>query len=127
MNPPLIDTSILVDHPRQRPEAGAYLLQMAPQGLYTHATVIAELIVGVRSKDELHKLDATLRPFQILHPTDADSSSALDLLRMYKLAHGTGYLDSLIAATALRLILPIATTNDKHFRPIPNLQVIRPY
>jgi len=127
VNPPIIDTSILVDHLRRRPEAQSYILQVAPQGLFTHATVLAELIVGVRDKAELHALDATLRPFQILHVNDADSASALELLRTYRLSHGTGYLDSLIAATALRLERPVATTNDKHFRPIPGLQLIRPY
>ena len=35
--------------------------------------------------------------------------------------------DCLIAATCLRLGLPLVTVNDKHFRPIRRLRVIRPY
>ena len=127
MSEPLIDTAILVDVLRKRSEAEAYLLSIASQGLFTHATVVGELLMGIRDKKELQALDELLRPFFILHPTDADSSSSLGLLRQFKLSHGTGYLDCLIAATALRMNLSIATTNDKHFRPIPGLQVIRPY
>ena len=34
---------------------------------------------------------------------------------------------SLIAAAAVRLHIPVATLNDKHFRSIPSVKVIRPY
>jgi predicted nucleic acid-binding protein len=33
----------------------------------------------------------------------------------------------LIAATALRLDMEVATVNEKHFRAIPRLKVFRPY
>jgi predicted nucleic acid-binding protein len=127
MNAPVIDTAILVDHLRKRPEAEAYLLSVASQGLVTHATVVGELLMGIRDKKELQALDDLLRPFHILQVNDSDSSTSLALLRQFRLSHGTGYLDCLIAATALRMKMPVCTTNDKHFRPIPNLQVIRPY
>jgi predicted nucleic acid-binding protein len=51
----------------------------------------------------------------------------LDLLAGFRLSHGVGWPDCLIAATAIRLGRPVATTNVKHFTPFPNLQVIRPY
>ncbi len=127
MSAPIIDTAILVDHLRKRPEAEAYILSVAPQGLYTHATAVGELLMGIRDKKELQALDDLLRPFQILQLSDVDSATSLTLLRQFKLSHGTGYLDCLIAATCLRMNMPVSTTNDKHFRPIPNLQVIRPY
>ena len=127
MSAPVTDTAILVDHLRKRPEAGAYLLSVAPQGLLTHDTVVGELLMGIRDKKELQALDDLLRPFQILHLNETDSATAIELLRQYKLSHGTGYLDCLIAATCLRMKMPVSTTNDKHFRPILNLQVIRPY
>lgn len=127
MSAPVIDTAILVDHLRKRPEAEAYLLSIARQGLFTHDTVVGELLMGIRDKKELQALDELLRPFRILHLSESDSSISIELLRQYKLSHGTGYLDCLIAATCLRMNLPVSTTNDKHFRLIPNLQVIRPY
>jgi hypothetical protein len=127
MNPPLIDTPILIDVLRKRVEAETYILDTTPQNLCTHDTVVAEILMGVRDGKELAAVDRFLQPFQILHLTEVDSARAIELLHQFKLSHGTGYLDCLIAATALRLNMPVATTNDKHFRPIPNLQVIRPY
>jgi predicted nucleic acid-binding protein len=38
-----------------------------------------------------------------------------------------GWPDCLIAAAALRLDLPLVTLNDKHFKPIRGLRVVRPY
>jgi predicted nucleic acid-binding protein len=127
LNPPLIDTSILVDVLRQKLEAESFIRATAGIGLYTHDTVIGELLTGIRNAKELRALDGLLVPFQILHLSEADSELSLELLRCYKLSHNIGYLDCLIAATALRLNFPVATINDKHFRPIPNLQIIRPY
>jgi hypothetical protein len=41
--------------------------------------------------------------------------------------HGVGWPDCLIAATCIRLGLPLVTLNDKHFRAIRGLRVVRPY
>jgi predicted nucleic acid-binding protein len=97
MSAPVIDTSILIDHLRKRPEAETYLLSVASLGLCTHATGVAELLVGIRDKKELQALDSLMQPFQILHPNDADSKVSLDLLRQLRLTYGIGYLDTLIA------------------------------
>jgi predicted nucleic acid-binding protein len=127
MSAPIIDSVILIDVLKNHSPAKAYIESIAPSGLFTQATVVAEILMGIRDKGELHAFDELLVPFQILHPNQADSISSLTLLREHKLAHVTGYLDCLIAATALRLKMPISTLNEKHFRPIPGIQIIRPY
>ena len=127
MSAPVLDTVILIDVLKNHPPAKAYIKSIAPQGLFTHATVVGEILMGIRDKDELKAFDELLVPFHILHPSHADSASCLALLHQFKLSHGTGYLDCLIAATALRLNMPISTLIEKHFRPIPGLQLIRPY
>jgi predicted nucleic acid-binding protein len=57
----------------------------------------------------------------------ADMERAVQFVRAYTLAHGTGWPDCLLAATCLRLEVPVVTLNDKHFSPIRGLAVIRPY
>ncbi len=47
--------------------------------------------------------------------------------KRYSLSHGVGWPDCLIAATALRLGLPVVTLNDKRFKVFKGLRVVRPY
>lgn len=47
--------------------------------------------------------------------------------RRLHLSHGLGLVDSLIAATALSLNVPLCTFNVKHFRHIPGLITEQPY
>lgn len=49
------------------------------------------------------------------------------LLLRFHLSHDLGFGDCLIGTTALRLKLPVATINDRHFRLFKSLKVIRPY
>jgi predicted nucleic acid-binding protein len=48
-------------------------------------------------------------------------------MQTFTLSHGLEIPDALIAATALELSLPLYTLNDRHFRMIPGLTVLRPY
>jgi len=43
------------------------------------------------------------------------------------LSHNIGFLDCLIAATAIKNGLSLATLNLKHFAPFSDLQVEKPY
>jgi predicted nucleic acid-binding protein len=126
--PLLIDTSILIDHLRGRPDATRFLAATrATVGLTTSVVVAAELLSGARDRREQAEIDRLLARsrVELIYPTD--NTNALDLLRQYKLSRGIGWPDCLIAAVAIRLLLPAATLNDRHFRAIPTLSVHRPY
>ncbi|MBM3495088.1 MAG: type II toxin-antitoxin system VapC family toxin [Armatimonadetes bacterium] len=43
------------------------------------------------------------------------------------MSHGTGLLDALVAATAIRFGLAVATFNSRHFSPFGDLTVVEPY
>lgn len=47
------------------------------------------------------------------------------LFQNYALSHDTGIADSLVAATALHYNLPLLSINQKHFKHIPNLILMR--
>ena len=56
-----------------------------------------------------------------------DFVAGLGLVQRHTLGLSIGWPDCLIAATCLRLDLPLVTLNDKHFKPIRGLSVLRPY
>jgi len=124
----LIDSSIFIDHLRGRREASEFLLFVrAAVGLQTSTVVAAEILTGARDTREQREIDRLLADFQIHHLEPADCVTALDLLRRHRLSGGIGWQDCLIAATAIRLRVPVATLNDHHFAVIPGLAVNRPY
>lgn len=68
-----------------------------------------------------------LREFHMHVVSESDCSDALNFLRRFRLSHGVGWHDCLIAATCLRKRLPVATLNDKHFSVFDDLEIVRPY
>jgi predicted nucleic acid-binding protein len=124
----LIDTSILIDQLKGRQPASTFLQAMqASTGLITSSIVVAEALSGARNLVEQREIDRLLSAFRVVRFEPADCDLSIALLRQLKLSHGIGWHDCLIAATAIRLNLPVATLNDRHFRPVPGLQVRRPY
>lgn len=125
---PLIDSAVVIDHLRGHAGAMGFLnAQRAAGRPMTHVVVVAEVLEGARDAREQAALKTFFADFDVIPASEADSHLSLDLLAGFRLSHGVGWPDCLIAATALRLGRPVATTNVKHFMPFPNLQVVRPY
>jgi predicted nucleic acid-binding protein len=124
----IVDSSIVIDYLRGHAGAAEFMERARQAGeLATHVVVAAEVFAGARDQRELNIIEGLIGQFRV-HPIDAsDSVGSLDLFKRHRLAHGVGWLDCLIAATALRLQLPIATLNEKHFAVFPDLPVVRPY
>lgn len=112
--PLLVDTDILIDYLRGRPEAVAYLdTVQAP--LVLSVLTIAELYAGVRDGDERTQLDSFISAFGSI-PLDRDIAVTGGLYRRdYGKSHGTGLADALIAATAITRGFALVTHNAKHF------------
>ncbi len=128
MNDTIIDSSILIDFPRGKPEAEQFLTAMnAKHRLATHGAVVAEVLTGVLNKHEQAAVDKLVAIFHVHFPTARDIESSLDLLRRLRLSHGVGWLDCLIAATAARTDSTIATLDRKHFALFENLTLEFPY
>jgi predicted nucleic acid-binding protein len=125
---PLLDTSIFVDLFKRRPAADAYIGTRLRSGrLVLHAAVAAELIAGVCTRTEMREFDGLASMARTLVPTEADWTLALRLCRAHMRSSGTDWVDCLVAASAIRLGVPVATINEKHFKPIRGLRVVRPY
>jgi predicted nucleic acid-binding protein len=124
----LIETTILVDFLRRSDDAADYLdSARLDSTLICSVVTKAELIVGARTRAELRAIDQLLARFHIEPIRHDDSVRSLTWLKKYYHSHGVGFHDCLLAAAAVRLHIGIATLNEKHFKVLPGLNVIRPY
>ena len=123
----LLDTSILVDVLRGSEAARAWVDGLRLSSRFVSFVSVAELIAGCRNRREQRSLDQELRLYTTLWLDEPASRLGLDLYGRYRLSHGVGFLDCIVAATAVSHMLPVATLNAKHFEPLPDLRVQRPY
>jgi len=123
----LLDTSILIDVLRGYEPAKNWIDSL-PEG-ERHISVItaAELLAGCHDQAEQRRAEREFASYSTLWIDEEISESALNLYRRFHLSHGVGFLDCLIAASAIRHELQLATVNLKHFAAIPHLQAKRPY
>lgn len=73
------------------------------------------------------RVQKILRPYALHWPTVADCTRAYNSFASYRLSHGIGLLDALIAETIVGAGALFATFNDKHYRMISGLQFTQPY
>jgi len=119
----LIDTDVMVWCLRGNPKAVKTLSAMKSRVISQITRM--ELVVGCRSKTEITLLRRFLAEenFHVSALTHEIGIRADLWLEQKKLSHGVGVADSLIAATASTLGLPLLTGNAKHFRCFEQLEV----
>ena len=123
----LIDTDILIDISRGVISTAQYLAQASATTTLSISSITQmELIVGCQDKEALRLIDRFLTRFQIVFLTPEITKQGITLLREYKLSHGLLIPDSLIAASALTIGIPLLTRNQRDFRFIPNLILLPP-
>ena len=121
-----MDTDILIDAGRGVSDAVNCLRQIEQVSrLAASAVTQMELMVGCRNKTELRTLETFLSRFQIVSLNEQISDAAVDLLRRYRLSHGLLIADSLIAATALIIGVPFVSKNQRDYRFISGLNLLR--
>lgn len=124
----LLDTSIVVDYLRGRGEAMGFVAAQRQHGeLSVHAVVEAEIIAGALDRRDLRGANRFLSTCTRVIPDESDLRRSLVLLARHRLASGVEWHDCIIAATALRTGISVATFNQKHFRVFRGLRVIVPY
>jgi len=123
----LLDTSIFIDYLRGTETSKAWLSNFSTGELAYSVVTAAELLAGCRNRREQDLVEKELALYPMIHISGAISHAALEWYRRFHLSHGVGFLDCLIAASAHHYGLTICTLNDKHFRPLPDVKVERPY
>ncbi len=122
----VIDSDILIDVGRKVKIAIERLEAERKTSITTVSSVTQmELIVGCRNKTELKHLDKFLEDFEIISLNYEITQKAVELLKGYKLSHGLLIADSFIAATAMILDAPLLTKNQKDFKFIKGLKLLK--
>lgn len=125
--PWLLDTSILVDILRGYKPTRDWVDSISPADRFVSVITAAELLAGCRNQTEQRAVERELALYAMLWLDEGASQSALEWYRRFHLSHGIGFLDCLIAATAVERGLRLATLNLKHFAPLTNVHAERPH
>ncbi|MEC4813948.1 MAG: type II toxin-antitoxin system VapC family toxin [Scytonema sp. PMC 1069.18] len=120
----LIDTDVLIDYLRGKPQAIQYLENLT-ESLLISSITIAELYAGVREGKEREALDEFVRAFEVIPVNDEIAIKGGLYRRDYFKSHNVGLADAIIAATSEMKNAYLVTLNQKHFPMLIN--VIVPY
>jgi predicted nucleic acid-binding protein len=119
----LVDTDVLIAHLRGQEAAREWLRSARAKGrLAASAVTVTELTGGMRSPErrEIARLLSTLSLQPVTLPI---ARRAGEFMRTYRRSHsGIGLGDYLVAATAERLGLEVATLNVRHFPMFADLR-----
>ena len=115
----ILDTNILIEILKNNEET---IKEIEKYNTH-HISIISamELFYGAFNKNELIKLNKFVELFNIIPLDQQISYLAKDLVYQYSKSHTLDIPDSLIAATALKMQLPLLSYNKKDFRYIDNL------
>ena len=122
----LIDTDILIDVANGMASA-IERLQLEAKDSCLAISIITqmELVVGCRNKTELQYLKKFLQNYRIISIDESVSEKSVELMMNYRLSHGLLIPDALIAATAITLNIPLLSKNQKDYRFIPELNLLK--
>jgi predicted nucleic acid-binding protein len=119
----LFDTDIFIWAQRGN-EGAAKLLNQSPRRLVS-AVSWMEFLQCARNAAEFRLSKKFLLDlgFETVPVTEEASHRAMVYIEQFALSHGLTATDALIAATAVELQVPLATSNSKHFKAIPSLEL----
>jgi hypothetical protein len=121
----LLDTDIIIDVLRNRKEAVEFFSAKRSQIHIIHP-IMLELLAGARNRAEAETIQKKI-DLSILDIDEGIWLSAREIIIEYGYSHGTGIIDSLIAATALEYDCELYSKNEKHFKSIAALRYKKPY
>lgn len=123
----IVDSTVIIHLLRNNPLAIAWVSSISDPVGVTSITWL-EVIYGASGKVGQARAKAVLAKFDLQFPTQSDQEWAMRQMEQYRLSHGIGINDCLIASVAQRLQVPILTHNQKDFLKIlPASLVIKPY
>lgn len=122
----VVDADVMIEILRKNSAVASYLRNdIGVFNIVLSAVTIAEIQQGATNKENLQQVNRFLKQYIIL-PVDHHISNIFsNLVQKYVLSHDTDIGDTFVAATALHYQLTLLTMNHKHYKHIPNLQLIR--
>lgn len=122
----LVDTTVVIHYFRKNRVAQAWV-DTQPARLSITPITWLEVMRGASGKAGQARCKAILSRFDIVYLTSADQDWAMEQMERYRLSHGVGLNDCLIASVAHRLQVPLYTHNLKDMTPMVGNLAIRPY
>jgi hypothetical protein len=122
----IFDSDILIDTSRGVGQA----VQTLEEFDQTHTLSVSvvtelELMVGCNNKKEFKALNQFLDRFKVFHLSESISRKAVELFQQYRLSHDVLIADMLIASTALTYDVELISKNQKDFKFIDDLKLIK--
>jgi predicted nucleic acid-binding protein len=122
----VVDADVVIEVLRKNPVVASYLRNdIGAFNIVLSAVTIAEIQQGATSKENLQQINRLLKQYIILPIEYQISNIFSTLVQKYVLSHDTDIGDTFVAATALHYQLPLLTMNLKHYKHIPNLQLVK--
>lgn len=122
----IVDSNILIDVSRGIEQAIKELEEEEESHNLTVSVITQlELMVGCKKKKEFRELNTFMERFDILQVSEAISSKTVELFNKYRLSHDVRIAYMLIASTALVYDVELISKNQKDFRFIDDLKLIK--
>lgn len=123
----MLDADVVIDVLNEDPNALRWLSRHRDEELALPGFVVLELLLGCRNRRETRQLEETPSGYAVFLPTEEDCEMARANFAQLYLQHGTGIIDAPIAYTAAGMGVTLCTFNQKHYRGINGLTILRPY
>ena len=92
----LLDTDVLIECLRGKPEAKAWLATIPSETFRVHGVVAMELLIGCRNQVDQRQVQKFLTMFPVVWPDASEFARAYDILAAHRLSGGLGIPDSLL-------------------------------
>jgi len=123
----VVDTTVIIHLFRRNPTALGWFGSQAEQLSLTPLTWLEVMSVAPGKSGQI-ACRTILDRFELLPLTAADQVWAMQMLAHYRLSHGLGIMDCLIASVCQRLQIPLYTHNLRHMTVLLGSHLaIQPY
>ncbi|MFO7885156.1 MAG: type II toxin-antitoxin system VapC family toxin [Desulfobacteraceae bacterium] len=121
----IVDTDVLIWY--LKGNENAFEIIEALNRFSISAVTYMEIVQGMRNKNELNSLRQTLKSWntKIIYISEDVSAKAMFFVEQHFLSHSMQLADALIGATAISSGESLLTANDKHYKVLKDLQIIK--
>lgn len=121
----IIDSDVIIWELRGNPGAKKVIHSNIPFSI--SVVTYIEIVQGMRNKQELSLFIKQLAKWHvnIIHVNNDISTRAMIYVEEFFLSHSMELADSLIAATCINNSEVLLTANEKHYKHIPNIQLVK--
>lgn len=121
----LISTDVLIWYMRGNKKALKLIENQV--GFVMSVVTYLEILQGMRNKKEMNEFRKAIKQWNshITQINEETSTKAMFFMEKHYLSHSLQLSEALIAATAIANGLTLLTANDKHYRIIKELKIIK--